>query len=318
MTRKVYIAGHGGLVGGALTRWFEARDDVELVHGLTEHVDLRDQSAARAAIHVAAPTELVLVAGRVGGLGANLADPVGFLEDNLAIQLSVLRAAYEAGVERLLFIASANAYPADATQPINESSLGTGAIDPDTEPYGLAKLVGIRQCEAYRRQHGLRWHSVLPCNLYGIGDRFDRETAHLVAATLRRFSDALLQGADKVEVWGSGEQRRQLMFADDLAAACDSLLQLDDPPSAVNAGPAGDVSVRELSELAAATVGYHGAIDYDTTRPEGVLRRELDTTLLHSLGWSPTIDLVNGLQQTWNWYRQTAPEIAAPAEGATA
>lgn len=314
MTRRVYIAGHRGLVGGALSRSLENRADVELVHS-DQQLDLRREDEAKAAIASARPDALLLVAGRVGGLAANLADPVGFLEDNLAIQRSVMRAALAAGVERLLFIGSANAYPRDAPQPIVEDALGSGPIDPQTEPYGLAKFVGVRQCEAYRRQHGVVWHSAMPCGLYGIGDSFDPVSAHVVPATLRRFADAMEVGASSVQVWGSGRQRRQLMYADDLAAACLLLLEQAEPPSLVNVGPLGDTSIATLSELAARVVGYRGAIDFDTTRPEGVQRRELDTTLIRSLGWAPTTPLSDGLAATWRWYcEQESP--TPPPEGA--
>ena len=304
MTRRVYIAGHRGLVGGALSRAFGGLPDVELVHPEDPQLDLRNEHATREAVTAAQPDVLVLVAGRVGGLAANLADPVGFLEDNLAIQRSVLRAAHSAGVGRLLFIGSANAYPSNAPQPITESALGMGPLDPQTEAYGLAKLVGVKQCDAYRRQHGLSWHSVMPCGLYGIGDSFDPTSAHVVAATLRRFGDAVAQGRESVQVWGSGRQRRQLLFADDLAAACTLLLQVEDPPSTVNIGPVGDTSIATLSQLAARVVGFRGSIQFDPSKPEGVLRRELDTSLIHSLGWRPSTELSDGLEATWRWYQE--------------
>lgn len=305
MTRRLYLAGHQGLLGGALVRRFEDRDDVELVHDPQAHVDLRDDAAAHAAISAARPDTLILVAGRVGGIGANLADPVGFLEDNLRIQGATMRAAFAAGVERLLFIGSANAYPADAPQPISEASLHTGAIHADTRPYGLAKLVGVEQCNAYRRQHGVTWHSVLPSNLYGIGDRFDPATAHVVAATLRRFADAVEQELPEVAVWGSGRQRRQLLFADDLAEACELLLEVEDPPAHINVGPLDDTSIADLAQVAADVVGYDGSITFDTSRPEGVARRLLDTSLLHGLEWRPATDLRSGLDATWSWYCST-------------
>lgn len=300
MTRRTYVAGHGGLVGSAVCRAALAEGDVCVQPD--ERVDLRDREATFTAIAAARPEVLVLVAGRVGGLGANLARPVEFLDDNLRIQSNVLAASLAAGVERLLFIGSANAYPAGADQPISEDSLETGALDPSTRPYGLAKLAGARLCEAYSAQHGVTYHSVMPCNLYGPGDRFDPETAHVVAATLRRFGDAVARGLDQVVVWGSGNQRRQLMLADDLAAACMLLLRQERPPSVVNAGPPGDTSVRELAELAASIVGFHGEITFDATKPEGVLRRELDTTRIRDLGWSPQHTLEDGMRSTWRWY----------------
>lgn len=300
MTRRVYVAGHRGLLGSALVRAVHARGD-ECVQG-DDRVDLRDREATAAALTAARPDVVVLAAGRVGGLGANLARPVEFLDDNLLIQSSVLAAGLAAGVGRLLFVGSANAYPAEAPQPIAEAALETAPLDPSTRSYGLAKLAGVRLCDAYSAQHGVTYHSVMPCNLYGPGDRFDPATAHVVAATLRRFGEAVASGADEVVVWGSGLQRRQLLLADDLADACMLLLDLEQPPSVVNAGPRGDTSIRELAELAASVVGYGGGIAFDTTKPEGVLRRELDTTLIHQLGWQPRHALEDGLRSTWQWY----------------
>lgn len=300
MSRRVYVAGHQGLLGSAVGRAVERSGDLA-VHG-DEHIDLRERERTFAAIAAARPDVVVLVAGRVGGLGANLAQPVAFLDDNLLIESNVLAASLAAGVERLLFVGSANAYPAQAPQPIVEDALETAALDPSTRGYGLAKLVGVRLCDAYSAQHGVRYHSVMPCNLYGPGDRFDPATAHVVAATLRRFGDAVAAGLDEVVVWGSGNQRRQLLHADDLAEACLVLLDEQAPPSVVNVGPRGDTSIRELAEAAAKVVGYRGGIAFDTTKPEGVLRRELDTTLMHQLGWRPRHSLEDGLRSTWQWY----------------
>jgi GDP-L-fucose synthase len=310
LSQRVYLAGHRGLLGSALTRRLGERSDVLLVHDDAGSVDLRDEIATSRAISAVAPDVLVLSAGRVGGLGANLTDPVGFLEDNLRIQLNVMRAAHAAGVERLLFIASANAYPAAAAQPICEEALGTGALDPDTEPYGLAKLTGIRLCDSYRRQHGRNWHSVVPCNLYGPGDRFDLETAHVVAATLRRFHYAIERRVDDVIIWGSGNQRRQLLFVDDLARACELLLRLDTLPSHVNVAPFGDTSIRELAEMCAEIVGFEGRITFDANRPEGVSRRELDPKRIHDLGWNPVFDLLAGLRRTWAWFEAHRDTVA--------
>ncbi len=265
-------------------------------------VDFLDREATFAAVSAARADVLVLVAGRVGGLGANIARPVEFLEENLRIQANVLAAALAGGVGRLLFVGSANAYPADAAQPISEQALETGPLDPSTRPYGLAKLTGVRLCEAYRAQHGVLYHSVMPCNLYGPGDRFDLATAHVVAATLRRFADAVANDQDRVVVWGSGNQRRQLLHADDLAAACSTLLDLEQPPSVVNAGPGGDTSVREIADIASRVVGFQGEIAFDATKPEGVQRRELDTSRLLDLGWTPQLSLEDGMRSTWKWH----------------
>jgi GDP-L-fucose synthase len=314
LSRRLYIAGHRGLLGRALERVLAAKGDVELVHDEDAAVDLRDPAAAARALERAAPDTVVLAAARVGGLGANLADPVGFLEDNLRIQLNVVRSALDVGVRRLLFVASANAYPADAPQPIREASLGAGAIDPATEAYGLAKLTGVRLCAAYRRQHGVLFHSVIPCNVYGPGDRFEAERAHLVAATLRRYAEAVRAGAPEVTVWGSGEQRRQLLYVDDLARACARLLELADPPEHVNIAPIGDTSVRELALAAAQTVGFSGRTLFDPARPEGVRRRELDPSVMRGFGWSPQVGLSEGLQATWDWYRaSTAASTHVPS-----
>lgn len=301
-TRRVYIAGHRGLVGSALCRILGADASVEFVHPTDRRVELRDRSGTFDAIRNARPDVVVLVAARVGGIGANLADPVGFFEDNLRIEMNVVGAAHAAGVPRLLFIGSANSYPHDAAQPIVEAALGTGAIDHDTLSYGASKLVGVQLCNAYSRQHGVAYHSIIPSNLYGPGDRFDLATAHVVAATLRRFNGAREAGHDEVVVWGSGRQRRQLLHSEDLARACQILLTLDAPPAHVNAAPTGDTAISEIADIAAEITGFTGKIAYDTSKPEGVVRRELDTSELYSLGWQPQFDLPSGMRMTWDWF----------------
>lgn len=310
MTQRLLIAGHRGLLGSALLRAVATRDDVEAVT-LDAALDFRDRVATIAAITAAAPTRVILVAARVGGLGENIRHPVEFLDDNLQIESNVLRGAHEAGVGDLLFVASANAYPAEAPQPIDEVALGTGRLDADTESYGLAKLVGMRLCAAYSRQFDVRWRSVAPCNLYGSGDRFDARTAHVVPAMIHRFHEAARDAVPSVDVWGSGNQRRQLMHADDLAAACLHLLDANDIGTHVNVGPPHDVSIAELARLTADVVGYTGDIHFDTTKPEGAASRLLAVDRIQQLGWSPNIDLESGVRATYDWYLESVGEQRA-------
>ena len=310
MSRRLLVAGHRGLLGSALLAQIAGTPTWDLAtvpHG----TDFRDRELTERTVRQAQPDAVLLVAGKVGGLGDNIRHPAEFLEDNLRIQTNVIRAAYEAGATDLVFVASANAYPADAPQPIPESALGTGLLDADTEAYGLAKLTGMRLCEMYRRQYGVRYRSVAPCNLYGSGDRFDPSTAHVVPAMLHRFHEAATTDAGSIAVWGSGNQRRQLLHANDLADACLHVLaQARDFPTHLNVGPHDDVSIAELAHLVADVVGFAGRIDFDTSKPEGVQRRLLDVSALADTGWRPAIELRDGVAMTYDWYLQ---QVAAAA-----
>ena len=308
--RRVWVAGHRGMVGSAIWRSLEARGDVDLVGWASSELDLTDRQATLDAAVRSRPDVVVLAAAKVGGIGANVASPVDFLVDNLRIQTNVLEAAAAAGVERLLFLASSCIYPRDTRQPMAPTQLWTGPLEPTNESYAVAKLAGIRLVQAHRLQHGRAWISCLPTNIYGPGDDFDPATGHVVAALIRRFDDAARTGAPSVTLWGSGRPRRELLHVEDLARACVRLLEVYDDGLPINVGTGEDVSIAELAGLVARVVGYSGAIVWDTSRPDGMPRKLLEVTAMSALEWSASIRLEDGLRSTWAWYRE---HVAQPS-----
>ncbi|MCX3058484.1 GDP-L-fucose synthase [Streptomyces sp. GXMU-J5] len=299
---RVFVAGHRGLVGSAVARRLAA-DGHEVLTRNRAELDLRD--AARTAAELAAlrPDAVVLAAAKVGGIMANSTRPVEFLEENLQIQLSVIAGAHAAGVPRLLFLGSSCIYPKHAPQPITEEALLTGPLEPTNEAYALAKIAGIVQIRSYRRQHGARYISAMPTNLYGPGDNFDLETSHVLPALVRRFHEARADGRDEVVLWGSGSPRREFLHVDDLAAACVLLLSRYDGDEPVNVGCGEDLTIRELAATVADVTGFTGRIGWDTTRPDGTPRKLLDISRLTALGWRPRIGLRDGIAQTYAHWR---------------
>jgi GDP-L-fucose synthase len=298
----VYVAGHRGLVGSAVWRHLQAQGFTHLVGRTSAELDLRDRDAAFAFFEAERPHYVVLAAAKVGGILANATYPNDFLSDNLRIQLNVLDAALEHGVTRLLFLGSSCIYPKHAPQPIREDSLLTGPLEPTNDAYAIAKIAGVLQVQALRRQHGVSFISAMPTNLYGPGDNFDLPTSHVLPAMIRRFHEAKQSGAPSVTLWGSGTPRREFLHVDDLAAACLHLLEHYDDPAPINVGTGTDLTVRELAETIAAIVGYTGQLEWDTSKPDGTPRKLLDVSRLQSLGWQPTIPLDDGIRATYAWY----------------
>jgi GDP-L-fucose synthase len=298
----VYVAGHNGLVGSAIVRALEAAGVGEVVGWRSSEVDLRDRDAARDAILSAKPDVVIDAAARVGGIMANSTYPVDFLKDNLLIQTNVMDAAHEGGVDRLLFLGSSCIYPRHASQPIKESSLMTGPLEPTNQAYAMAKISGIFYIEAHRTQYGRHWISAMPTNLYGPGDNFDLETSHVLPAFIRRFHEAKVTQAPTVTVWGTGSPRREFLHVDDLAQAALLLLQSYDSPETINVGWGDDLPIRALAETVSSVVGYEGEIVWDTSKPDGMPRKLLDTTRINALGWKPTIPLGEGVASTYAWY----------------
>jgi len=301
---RVYVAGHRGLVGSAVWRHLTAQGFSRLTGATSRDVDLRDRAAVQRLFESARPQVVVLAAARVGGILANATYPADFLSDNLRIQTNVLDAAHDAGVERLLFLGSSCIYPRSAPQPIPESALLTGPLEATNDAYAIAKIAGLLHVQAMRRQHGHRWISAMPTNLYGPGDNFDPTGSHVLPAMIRRFHEAKATGARTVTVWGTGTPRREFLHVDDLAAACLHLLDRYDGEVAVNVGTGTDVSIRELAELTAQIVGWRGTLLFDPAKPDGTPRKLLDVTLLDRLGWKATIPLADGLAATYDWYRE--------------
>ncbi|MER5357419.1 GDP-L-fucose synthase [Streptomyces sp. NPDC002785] len=304
---RIFVAGHRGLVGSAVLRCLTAAGH-EVITRDRDRLDLRDAARTETFLSEVRPDAVVLAAAKVGGIMANNTYPVQFLEDNLRIQLSVVAGAHAAGVERLLFLGSSCIYPKRAPQPISESSLLTGPLEPTNEAYALAKIAGIVQTQSYRRQYGASYISAMPTNLYGPGDNFDLETSHVLPALLRRFHEARRDGSPAVTLWGSGSPRREFLHVDDLAAACLLLLERYDGDEPVNVGCGEDLTIRELAEIIRNVTGYQGLVEWDTSKPDGTPRKLLDVSRLTSLGFAPQIPLPDGIARTYAWWleRQTA------------
>jgi GDP-L-fucose synthase len=298
----VYVAGHRGLVGSAIWRRLEAAGFSQLIGATSAELDLRDRSATFAFLAEHRPAVVIDAAARVGGILANRDHPTEFLSDNLRIQVNLMDACLEVRTPRLLFLGSSCIYPKYAEQPIRESSLLTGELEPTNDAYAIAKIAGIMQVQAVRRQYGLNWISAMPTNLYGPNDNFDLTSSHVLPALIRRFHDAKESGADEVVLWGTGTPRREFLHVDDLADACLFLLEHYDDPAPINVGVGTDVTIRELAELVARAVGYTGAIGNDPSKPDGTPRKLLDVSRLQALGWKPAIELSDGVASTYAWY----------------
>lgn len=304
-----YVAGHRGLVGSAIWRMLESEGFKNLIGRSSSELDLKDREAVFAFFAATKPRYVVLAAAKVGGILANNTYPVDFLSDNLRIQVNVLDAARTYGTERLLFLGSSCIYPKLSEQPIREESLLTGHLEPTNDAYAIAKIAGIMQIQAVRRQYGLPWISAMPTNLYGPGDNFSLEGSHVLPALIRRYDDAAKFGAARVTNWGTGSPRREFLHVDDMAAACLHLMENYDGPTQVNVGTGSDVTIKELAALVAEAVGYQGAIDWDTSKPDGTPRKLLDVTKLSASGWTAAIELKDGLRSTVDWYRSNLAEI---------
>jgi GDP-L-fucose synthase len=299
---SVYIAGHNGLVGSAIWRALEAEGVGNLIGWRSAELDLCDRGATFDAINEAKPDVIIDAAAKVGGIMANSTYPVEFLRDNMLIQTNVMDAAHAADTERLLFLGSSCIYPRHATQPIRESSLMTGPLEPTNQAYAMAKIAGIFYIEAHRTQYDRRWISAMPTNLYGPRDNFDLQSSHVLPAFIRRFHEAKVSNAPSVTVWGTGTPRREFLHVDDLAQACLVLLQNYDSPDTINVGLGDDMPIKELAETVASVIGYQGDIEWDSAKPDGMPRKLLDTTRINELGWKPQISLRDGLASTYEWY----------------
>ena len=299
-----YVAGHGGLVGSAIWRKLEAEGFENLIGRRSAELDLKDRDAVFEFFRAEKPTYVVLAAAKVGGILANSTYPVDFLSDNLRIQVNVLDAAREAGVDRLLFLGSSCIYPKLAPQPIKEEYLNTGYLEPTNDAYAIAKIAGIMQIQAIRRQYGLPWISAMPTNLYGPGDNFSPTGSHVLPALIRRYDEAARSGAKSVTNWGTGTPRREFLHVDDMAGASFHLLEHYDGPEQVNVGTGSDVTIREIAETIANVVGFEGATEWDSEKPDGTPQKLLDVSKLADAGWTSQIGLEEGLRSTVEWYHE--------------
>jgi GDP-L-fucose synthase len=301
-TDKIYVAGHSGLVGGAVVRVLTSRGFSNLLTRSRSEVDLRDQQAVRDLFADEKPELVILAAAKVGGIKANFDAPVEFLVENLQIQNNVIRAAHEAGARKLLFLGSSCIYPKFAPQPIPESALLSGSLEPTNEAYAIAKIAGIKLCQAFSREYDANFISVMSTNLYGPGDDFDLETSHVLAALLRKAHEAKMSGAGEMIVWGTGTPRREFLHVDDLAAAVLFLLEQYNSSEIINVGCGEDISIRKLAELICEVVGFRGELRWDRSKPDGTPRKLLDISRIKNLGWKPTIALRDGIARFYEWF----------------
>lgn len=299
----IFVAGHRGLVGSAIMRKLKAEGFQRLITRTRSELDLTNRAAVDKFFAEEKPAVVVLTAARVGGIKANSDEPVEFLIENLEIQNHVIRAAFENKVRKLLFLGSACIYPKHAPQPIPESALLGGALEPTNEPYAVAKIAGIKLCQAFAHEYGANFICAMPTNLYGPHDNFDLERSHVLAALMRKAHEAKQTGASEIVVWGSGNPRREFLHVDDLAAACLFLLQHYDQPEIINVGTGKDLTIRELAELVCEIIGFEGGLSWDRTKPDGTPRKVLDISKIESLGWKPAIRLREGIAKTYEWFK---------------
>jgi GDP-L-fucose synthase len=304
-SEKIFVAGHGGLAGSALVRRLEADGFTNLVTRDRAQLDLTREQPVRDFFAKEKPAVVILAAAKVGGIKANNDQPVEFLLDNLRIQNNVIAAAHEFDAQKLLFLGSSCIYPKHAPQPIPETALLTGPLEPTNQAYAIAKISGIELCQAYAREYGRNFISAMPTNLYGPNDNFDLETSHVLPALMRKAHDAKKSGASELVVWGTGKPRREFLHVDDLASACLFLLGKYDSPEIINVGWGEDISIRELAELICDVVGFQGKLAWDSTKPDGTPRKLLDVTKLRNLGWKPSIPLREGIVRTYDWFLKT-------------
>jgi GDP-L-fucose synthase len=299
---KIYVAGHRGLVGSAIVRDIEAQGKHTWIGRTRTELDLLDRKAVFEFLARERPDAVVIAAAKVGGIRANDSFPVEFLSENLQIETNLMDGAHAAQIEKLLFLGSSCVYPKLAQQPIKEEYLLTGELEKTNEAYALAKISGLKLVQAYRKQYGHNWISAMPTNMYGPGDNFDLENSHVLPAMIRKFHDAKTKESDSVALWGTGTPRREFMHSDDLGRACVFLLENYDDDVAINVGVGEDISIKELAELIKEVVGFHGEIQWDSSKPDGTPRKLLDVTRLESLGWKAQINLEEGVRKTYQWF----------------
>jgi GDP-L-fucose synthase len=307
--RSVYVAGHNGLVGSALVRNLQKNGYGNILVRTRQELDLRQSDDVRIFFSQAKPEAVVVAAAKVGGIKANSDYPVEFLLENLQIQNNLIEASFEFGVKKLLFLGSSCVYPKLAAQPIREESLLAGPLEPTNEPYAIAKIAGIKLCQAYVHQYGANFICAMPTNIYGPGDNFDLEKSHVLAALIRKVHEAKLRNQREVAIWGTGTPRREFLHADDLADALRFLLENYDSPEIMNVGCGEDLTIRELVEIVARVIGFEIELVFDASKPDGTPQKLLDITRLQTLGWKPRISLNDGIEQTYHWFLESSAQL---------
>ena len=295
--QKIFVTGHRGMVGSAFCRLLARKHPhIQVITAPREQLDLTKESNVRAFLEANRPDAIVFAASRVGGIIANATYPVEFLSENVQMAIATITAAYELGVKRFLYLGSTCIYPRMAPQPIREEYLLTSPLEETNEAYALAKIVGLKLCQYYRKQYGVLFHSAMPTNLYGTGDNYHPNHSHVIPGLIRRFHEAKINGAETISIWGTGKPRREFLYVDDLADALLHLISIHNPPDWVNVGSSTDISILELANLVARTIGYQGQILTDPSKPDGTPRKLTDTSLMQATGWTPTIELGEGLK----------------------
>ena len=303
---KVFVAGNRGLVGSAVVRNLIAKGYKNIYSAPRTHFDLRDQNDVEKYFEINRPEYVILAAAKVGGIKSNIDHPVQFIRDNLQIQTNVIDASYRYGVKKLLFLGSSCIYPKLATQPISEDQLMTGPLEPTNDNYAIAKIAGIKMCQAYYTQYGFNAISVMPTNLYGPNDSFDLDNGHVLPALIRRFHEAKESNSPFIKCWGDGSAMREFLHVDDLAEACYRCMISYDSPEILNIGTGEDITIKELTELISNIIGYHGKIEWDVSKPNGTPRKVLNIDKIKSIGWSPKIEIRQGICKTYEWYKENA------------
>jgi GDP-L-fucose synthase len=300
---RIYVAGHRGLVGAALVRRLQAQGYQNLILASSSELDLRNQAAVEAFYQKSLPEYVFVAAARVGGILANDSYPAEFLYDNLMIEANLINGAYRHGVKKLPFLGSTCIYPRMAPQPLKEDYLLTGPLEATNEWYAVAKIAGIKLCQAYHKQYGCRFISAMPTNLYGPGDNFDLQTSHVLPALIRKFHEAKVRGDSSVTIWGSGKPRREFLHVDDCADACVYLMNVYEEYDIINIGTGEDITIHDLARLIKSVVGFNGGIDLDSTKPDGTPRKLVDVSKIRNTGWSPSIALEDGISMTYAWFQ---------------
>ncbi len=311
-TARIFVAGHRGLAGSAIVRKLQAEGYSNLLLASRQALDLRKQNDVADFFQKERPEYVYLAAAKVGGILANNSYPAEFLHDNLEIQTNVIHSAWKHGARKLLFLGSSCIYPKFTAQPIREESLLTGELEPTNEAYAIAKIAGIKMCQAYHKQYGFRAISLMPTNLYGPGDNFDLQGSHVLPALLRKFHEAAAASAPEVTVWGTGSPRREFLHVDDLAAAALFLMENYESPEILNVGTGEDLTIRELAEMMARVTGFRGQLNFDHSKPDGTPRKVLDVSRIHALGWKARIPLEEGIAATYKWYLTHQAQAVSP------